>query len=414
MSTSYTPINNFTYGRFQGNDSVSIGSKIGVALNGTAAFSVDTWVKFDGLCDDGTIFSQDDVFSLGIFERNIVATINGYPPVSSSAGSVKLNTDDWFYITMTFNLTEVILYINGYLVAQQIIQGSPSGTPGTVKVGDKLQGRIRRVIVYNQALSAPIILANMYNAPASGTYCAWIDLTTNPPADKSINHWPLIPNYTPTQEIPSVVMSDTGYAKPVQYDKNINPGGSGNDSYTIMATISSAILASKQVIFLNADSDGTTGISLWLDKNADAINLNLKATHGALDGTSDTIVSIKTLDTDTWYSVAVTYDKNKNLKLYINGAAGTSGSVTTPVTISPNVMMIGCAIKDQRPTGAYSFMGHIQNLSIWSKALSATSHGEITHFALSASIGAERRTSPSVLMVVNPMNGLIRGRNRVR
>jgi hypothetical protein len=372
MSSNYTPINNYTFGKFKGSDNVSVGTDVGVKINGSASFSIDAWVKFDGLCDGGNIISQDSNFSLSISGKDIIFQLDGYPPVSSSGSDMPLNIDDWFYIVVTYDQAQVLIYINGHVAAQQIIRGTPSTTSSTAKIGKNLQGDIRRVMVYPNTLNSAGVLANMYNPPSSG-YCTWVDLTSNPPTEKSSNHWPLTSTYTPIRQIPSVVMPATGYVKPVQVNDEINPGGggTGNDAYTIMATVNTNMHAPKQVVLLNSDNEGSNGISLWLDTDTSGDKFVLKATHGTLDGVSDTVTSTTKLDVDSWYNIAVSYDTNKNIKLYINGVFDASDSVTTAVPLTDNVITIGCAFKEGRPTGAYSFRGHIQNLSIWNTALSA-------------------------------------------
>ena len=84
----------------------------------------------------------------------------------------QLNTNQWYFITVTYNSSLLSLYINGVLDATSagiggIVWPSPARTPQFGKMfGSYFNGRIAQTTLYNRALSATEILQN-YNAQKS-------------------------------------------------------------------------------------------------------------------------------------------------------------------------------------------------------------------------------------------------------
>ena len=84
----------------------------------------------------------------------------------------QLNTNQWYFITVTYNSSLLSLYINGVLDATSagiggIVWPSPARTPQFGKMfGSYFNGSIAQTTLYNRALSATEILQN-YNAQKS-------------------------------------------------------------------------------------------------------------------------------------------------------------------------------------------------------------------------------------------------------
>ncbi len=134
------PANRYLSGLFAAASYAQSASEIGVKLNGSAAFTVDAWVKFGGLCRDTTIFYKDGEFSLGIAGHLVVAQIAGFPPVHTEPDSQQIGTKDWHYIAVTFSGTNLAIYVDGYLQVQQIVRGTPQTSANPYLIGYNLQG----------------------------------------------------------------------------------------------------------------------------------------------------------------------------------------------------------------------------------------------------------------------------------
>lgn len=108
-------------------------------------------------------------------------------------------------------------------------------------------------------------------------------------------------------------------------------------------------------------------------------------------------MSTGTLNTATWYHVGVTYNKTAGTcAFYINGSAsGTGSSLPTSINNTNVDFMVG-AIKNNG-TPSYFVNGKIDELGIWSKALSTT---EITDLYNSGN-GQTMTTSPAKLKTWN-------------
>jgi hypothetical protein len=363
------PVNHYLSGSFAAKSYAQTVSDIDLKLNGTQAFTIEAWVKFNGLCENTQIISKEGEFSFGLTGHLVTFQIEGYPLVTTDTESLQIGTEDWHYICITFSGSNVILYIDGQLQIQQIITGTSPSTNNPIQIGANLQGLIQRVLVIPQAISSDIILQHMFNPPSPSETKAYYDFSVNPPTDQSSNKWQLTleDGVKVYSEIPATLFSDTGYVQPIR-DDTVNPGGNGNDPFTIQTWINVTTNYPRQAVFVNTTNVADNGISLWLyyDDTVDA--LKLKSTHGIFNGVDDTVTSTKTIKTDEWYNIACSYDGTV-LSLFIDGVLDTSVNISTPVNLTDNQMLIGSSIKEGRPSGAYSWQGYIQNIYIWDRAL---------------------------------------------
>ena len=377
------PVNHYLSGSFSAKSYAQSVPDIGIKLNGTQAFTIEAWVKFNGLCENTQIISKEGEFSLGLTGHLVTFELTGYPPVMTDSDSLQISTEEWHYICVSFSGSNAQIYIDGKLQVQQIIQGSPASTNNPIQIGANLQGLIQRVVILAQSISTEVILEHMFNIPNPSETQAFFDFSVNPPLDKSSHTWQLSlqDGAQVHSEIPVTVLEDTAYVQPIR-DDTVNPGGNGNNPYTIQTWINTTTSSSNQAVFVNTTNVADSGVSLWLyyDKTLNA--LQLKSTHGTFNGVDDTVTSTTTLNTDEWYNIACTYD-GTTLSLFVNGTLDSSLSITTPVTLTSNEMLIGASIQDGRPSGAYSWQGYIQSMYIWERALSES---EITTFMTTSPI----------------------------
>ncbi len=86
----------------------------------------------------------------------------------AARASLPLNT--WTHLTVTYDGTTLRLYVNGTQVGSRAMTGALLTSTGALRIGGNsiwgefFQGRIDEIRVYNRALSAAEILADM-NTP---------------------------------------------------------------------------------------------------------------------------------------------------------------------------------------------------------------------------------------------------------
>lgn len=364
------PVNHYLSGSFAAKSYAQTVPDIGVKLNGSQAFTIEAWVKFNGLCENTQILSKQGEFSFGLNGHLVLFQFAGYPPIMTDSTSLQIATEQWHYICVSFSGSNLTIYIDGKQQAQQIVHGTPATSNNPIQIGASLQGLVQRVLVLPQAISSDIVLTHMFTPPSPSETNAFYDFSTNPPADTSPNAWPLSlkDGAQIHSEIPATVLEDTAYVQPIR-DETVNPGGGGNTPYTIQAWINTTTNSSYQAVFVNTTNTAESGISLWLFFDPTLKALTLKATHGTFNGVDDTATSTSTINTNEWYNIACTYD-GTTMSLFINGVLDTSLAISTPVNLSNNEMLIGASIKDGRPSGIYSWQGYVQNIYIWDRALS--------------------------------------------
>ena len=98
---------------------------------------------------------------------------NSYIFVSNElgvAGPTALPLNSWSHLASTYNGTTLRLYVNGTQVASKAISGSIVSSTGALRIGgnsvwtEYFTGRIDEVRIYNRALSANEIQADMKTA----------------------------------------------------------------------------------------------------------------------------------------------------------------------------------------------------------------------------------------------------------
>lgn len=123
-------------------------------------FSILAWINIGSINSGYRTIYADNVKGFWLNNRII-----SYYPVFN--GISTLNTNQWYYITVTYNGTSVISYINGVLDKSA---NATTGLPSTVSTGigghDNIEffnGNISNIQIYNRALSSTEVQQN-YNA----------------------------------------------------------------------------------------------------------------------------------------------------------------------------------------------------------------------------------------------------------
>lgn len=348
-------------------------TRMGVVLDGSAPFTIDAWINFNGLCSMAGILSQQNGFNFGIVGNALCLQIPGYPQILSDSSVQALDDIDWHYVAVTFDGTSVRFYINGQFNSLQSYFGTGTTSPNAFMIGSDLQATIQTVRVYNTVLSADTILGNMFNDPPTANITAYFDFTQSPPIDTGPNHFPiaLLNGAAMVTDVPAVELSGTSYTVPLQ-NELVNPGGYQIDPYTVQAWIYvNSTVNPLQTVFINSDSESDTGMTLFLLWDSTVPGYRLVSQRGA-NLTANSLISTVTITMNAWVNVATTYDGTK-LSLYINGTLDSS-SPFGPITLIRNAsdLVIGAGLSQGLAVISTAFQGYINRVDVWSIALSAT------------------------------------------
>jgi hypothetical protein len=346
---------------------------IGIPLDGSAAFSIDAWVRLDGLCSSASIFSKDGVFDFGVAGDTLVLQIAGYPPVQSNPSQHPLVHTEWHYLTATYANGQVRLFVDGAFDTLQGISGTGTSNGNPFVVGYDLQAHVWSVRVYNTALTPDAVLANMFEAPAPGTIVADFDFSQTPPIDNGPRHLPIALQQRArmTRTTPALALSATAFAEPLS-DQHVDPGGDQVDPYTVQAWVYVRDASSpQQAIFVNSELESDTGMALYLDYDVTASGFRVVSQRGSsLD--TDSLTSTATIATGAWHNVATTFD-GTTLTVYVDGKAAGSGPFgPIPLVSDAGRLLIGAALSAGQPFGAMTLQGFVSRLEVWERALSAT------------------------------------------
>ncbi len=364
---------NYTLLKLSANAYAQTAADIGINLDGSTPFSIDAWIKFNGLCSSASILSKQGVFDLGISGNTVIFQISGYPPVQSKPSVTALDDETWHYICVTYSGGQVRIYIDGEFNVLQGISGSGTTGSDPYLLGNGLQALMKAVRVYNKELDRDTVFANMYNDPEASTIVAWFDFLQNPPKDKGSQDLPiqLKENAKMVINFPALSLTGTAYAKPL-HDKMVNPGGYQVDPYTVQTWVYVADTnVEQQMIFINDDLEMDSGMALYLEYDSMAAGFFVKSQRGSSDSEDDILTSTNTVSPNTWVNLATTFD-GTTLSIYVNGVLDTSGAFG-PI---PNIqlesqLVIGAGQSAGIPTGTACFQGYISHVSVWETALSA-------------------------------------------
>lgn len=356
----------------------------GLVLNGSAPFTVDTWIRFGSVQERTDALFQDGIFRLGAVGTSAYVEISGFPPLWSDGVANPIQQDHWHYLAAVYDGASLSLYIDGVLDCQAAVSGQGgTGTP-TMYLGSNLQGRLAAVRVYASALNAGQISEAMLQPDPQQQYVANFDFTANPPVDRSGNHLAisLSGDVGVRTVVPAVALQNTAYCQPIR-DTSVNPGGQGNDAYTIQGwiyvqnpTISGStdpLLPAGQAILVNQALDAGGGIALFLLYDTSVQAYRLASLRGDLGTPGNILSSNATIAYGQWLNVATTYDPGSGtLSLYINGALDSSAANfgALPALANPEVLIAGAVVGTQ-PASSWTLQGYIQSLDVWNVCLSA-------------------------------------------
>ena len=157
------------------NDHVVLGNV--AQLNSlTNGFTIQTWVYPTSIASTDMIFNKE-VSNNGIklYLLNGVPTAQIFTTAAATvSGTTALTINQWTHIAATYNGSNFVLYVNGKAVATQAQTGNLATNAGIAyigraAVGSYYHGALDNLSVWNVALNAAQIQANMYsNYPLNG------------------------------------------------------------------------------------------------------------------------------------------------------------------------------------------------------------------------------------------------------
>lgn len=374
--------NYYISAQFSENGYAEVGTDLGVLLDATPEFSLESWIRLSELEPDINILSCENYFRFGVDNEQLVLDIKGLPVISGSTSNSRIDKQDWYHVAVTYNLQHVRLYINGECVMTSSLSGKGSGSPGIYRIGSQMNGKMRSLQIYRKGLSVNEINDSMFGTISDEYLVADFDFTCNPPLDRK----------TPQREIklsgeaeilkvyPSLRLSGNAFATP--YNKaGVNPGGGNNfDPYTVHAILRVGNLKGRQFIFANSLPQINSGMALYLEYDTEQKKMFVKSLRGSAIDDNEVLVSRSSIPLDKWVSIATVYD-GESLRIYIDGekdAEGEFGPVLIPSQQGNPV--IGGRFLGGESTVTDSFQGNISYLEVWDKALS---DDEIKEYATS-------------------------------
>lgn len=339
------------------------GSTVDVSFQGRNPWTFEGWVLFAGLCPNSLIVSKPGEFEFGTQGKKVYAKRS--PQIGPVSSDDVLDTIDWFHLAVTFDGTTMTLYVNGVPAGfVNVYDEGVSNKGQNFQLGPGLQGDLDSFRIWNVCVPADLIYTGQWEDYPAGTQglLRQYDFSSVPPRETSGNNAPPSFKKEAVQVInaPGLFLTDSAYVDPYD-DGGVNPGGGGNDSYTVLAWIHQTSTTEQQCIFSNGDAAGTTGINLFVDGGV------VKARRGGQSGTL--LASRTTLQPDTWYSIGYTYD-GANQAIVINGLPDAQAAAPAILEMPEGIPLIGAAYSSLQQDPTMFFQGYIQFVSVWKVALS--------------------------------------------
>ena len=363
---------------FNGSSSyINTGS--GYGISGSGSFTMSAWIK-------GSVISSNHCiagFGTGTTGRGITFDVRSskiyadFYATTSVSGTTTLSTGTWYFATLTYDGTNMRLYLNGSLEA------TSSAITANVLIGSQIIGRafwtsgnffngyLDEIGIWSRALSADEV-SQLYNSGRGNAY----PLTDTPSLYGGVAYYKLDGNSN--DSVGSNNGTDTSISYSSSYGK-INQGASFNGSSSRIAIAHNSVFNITSAITLLAWIKTTsTGGNQILCKYDDsfyfAVNgstFNSGKIQMYLNNVSSGWLTGGTVNDGNWHFVVGTYD-GSTIKLYIDGSLSTSVSASGSIQTGSNPVEIGT-----RTAISYYFNGDIDEIGIWSRALSSTEVSEL-------------------------------------
>ncbi len=350
----------------------------GMVMDGKHMFSIEAWIRLNGMGEGISILKKDGVFNFGVSHGKLYFRF-GDLDVFQTSSKIKVNSEMWHHIAVTYDKSCLFFYVNGECAGKIAVVLSVSDTPSSYEIGFNLDGYIRFLKVYDSCLNDGDVKDAMFTS-ATISPCAYFDFSCNPPVDRC----------RPSQRLdlmggcrvcllePSLYLQSTAYAEP-SLSEFINPGGKQIDAYTIQTSIFVTGNQSRQTIFVNGVHDMNAGMALYLRYEAEQKGYRLCSLRGADTNAENKLFSSSVIPTDEWVNVAARYD-GQSSRIYINGILDAQEDNVGPILLpmTQGHLLVGGMLESGKTIGLNTMQGYIQRIDIWERALSAD---EIAEYA---------------------------------
>lgn len=156
------------------NDQLSLSNNARLGGSITNFVTISSWFKFNALPVSGevAIIRLDNQWQLGFVANAVIRCLvkttggtDGWTAANDTSYPFSLNT--WYNMTMVYNGSNLLIYVNSVLVKTATVTGTIAYTSGGfVFMGrwtENMNGNIANCQIYNRPLSAANVLQN-YNA----------------------------------------------------------------------------------------------------------------------------------------------------------------------------------------------------------------------------------------------------------
>ena len=363
--------NYYIAANFNEDGCINLGSDLGITLDGSVEFSIASWICLSDLRYGINLLSCNDFFRLGVDNEKLSIKIEGLPTVSGATDENHIDLSHWHYVSATYDIDFLRLYIDGVCVRTASMSGTGSGKPSEFCIGLNMTGKMRNMCIYNKGLSVDEIKESMFGTIEESLIVADVDFTRNPPMDKRNPKRTIkLEGKVSLIEIyPSLRLSEHAFAMPSN-KKGINPGGNHFDAYTVHAVFRINSVRGRQFIFSNSMPEQDSGMALFLEYDLEERKMRVVSLRGSSIEGNSILISKTMISINQWVSVATVYD-NENLSIYINGKKDNEAPFG-PIIVSSyqGNPIIGGRLRGGELSASDCLQGNISRLEVWNKALS--------------------------------------------
>lgn len=376
-------------------------------LQNTLSFTLEAWVNVSSLTGTQSIISKHSNNDTGAF---MLYLDNGYPSTYYRTApyflksAEAITTDTWHHIATSYDSgkNQLTLYVDGVQKAQGTFNFKPvSSSVDDILIGADggdtptsfLQGMIGRVEIWSSCRTLDEIVADsvqIQDPSAEAFLEAHFDFSVLPAIDQSGNNLAITlnggANYCLC--VPGVKLENNAY---VNCGNNASLSFANTDPYTIEGWFYPKGDVGTIVSKFNKGVSGEYSLEI--------LNSTLYADRNIYPGTINSEAVIQ--NNYSYYHFAMVFNgDDKTLSLYINGNLQSSKYFLQDVPADPTTDFLIGAVFNNGTVGDF-FEGHIQNIRVWSKALST---GEIQQWMLNQPVSDEHLKASFDFSVTPPVD----------
>ncbi len=384
---------------FPGNTNSFVNVGNGSSLNMTGSFTLSAWVYVTGGDADRDIFSKNAgsgnvayllEVSAGTSKVNLIAKVGG--AIQALEGNTALSLNKWYHVVATYNGTTLKLYLNGIedgsLSASGAVEviGSALTLGARVNGAERFGGKLDDMRVYSRALSTAEVQQLYINGggvlakpntttlttglvgywPFDGAQTNW---NTNTTRDLGRgNTGTLVSLATTTAPVSGKVGQALNFNGTSSYVSGGDTGlPTGSSARTVTAWIYMRSYIDFETIFTYGSAIQFQGFSIAISSNAQGRKLAVYGYNNNASAFGNTQIPL-----NKWVHVAVTYSGG-TITYYYNGIQDGTATLSSANTVLGGVYNIGKTINGwDAPSGTYFFPGSIDEVRVYSRALSAS------------------------------------------